>query len=114
MKKQLRGILDITINGRDIYLFGSGRAGQKALDFLKCLGYSIKGYLDNDQKKWNTEVNAIKVECPKTFDYRNKVIFIASEFHKEIGQQLESFGLVADKDFYVFLNLLSEKQELMM
>ncbi len=113
VKKRLRGILDITINDRDIYLFGSGRAGQKALDFLKYLGYSIKGYLDNDQKKWNTEVNAIKVECPKTFDYRNKVIFIASEFHKEIGQQLEYCGLVADKDFYVFLNLLSEKQELM-
>jgi len=109
VKEQLKGILDFTINNRDAYLFGSGRAGQKALDFFKNLGYSIKGYLDNDPKKWDTGVNSINVECPKTFDYRNKVIFIASEFHKEIGHQLESFDLVADKDFYVFLNLLSEK-----
>lgn len=108
VKGQLKDMLETSINKRDIYVFGGGRAGQQAVSFFNFLGFSIQGLLDNDQKKWNTAINNIIVENPKTFDYRNKVIFIASEFHKEIGQQLESFGLGENKDFYVLLNFLSK------
>lgn len=107
--QQLQSMLNRIINGKNIYIFGTGRGGKKAREFMEEIYIKCHGYLDNDSKKWDETVNNLKVYNPNTFEYSNNFVFIASEFHKEISAQLETYGLIPREDFYLLLDFLVDK-----
>lgn len=111
-KSRLVDLLNTVINKRSIYVFGSGRAGQKTTAFLTKLGFEVCGFLDNDSKKCGLLVNGLKVFNPTDFNYDQNIIFIASEFYKEISEQLNSFGLTLNTDYQMLFQLLSNELEL--
>ncbi len=49
---------------RQIYLFGSGNFTKKFLSQFAC-DYTIAGILDNDPKKWETEMSGIPIYAPE-------------------------------------------------
>lgn len=79
------------IKGRRLYLFGSGKYAEY---FCEKYGqtYPVSGYLDNDKKRWGTQVNGLPVLAPAALKEMNpseyKVI-ICIKNYMPVVQQLQ-------------------------
>ncbi|HWL26902.1 MAG TPA: NeuD/PglB/VioB family sugar acetyltransferase [Ureibacillus sp.] len=49
------------MNEKDIYIVGAGTYGEVMFELAKLLGYSVKGYYDEDDNKKNKVINGVKV-----------------------------------------------------
>ncbi|SOB91174.1 lipopolysaccharide biosynthesis glycosyltransferase [Ureibacillus xyleni] len=84
----------------NIYIFGSGKAGQETLKILEKQNTKIKGFYDNNVDLWGISVNGIEVYDPKKCKSGpNDFIIIASMYYKDISKQLKNYGLKEYKNF---------------
>lgn len=77
-----------------VYIFGASLAGRAALVDSRSRGIDVKGFLDNDPKKWGQQVEKLTVYS--IFGFGGKlqcvVIIVASQFGNAIVRQLFSLG----------------------
>ncbi|MCM1174194.1 MAG: adenylyltransferase/cytidyltransferase family protein [Blautia sp.] len=81
--------------GRRLYLFGSGRYAER---FLEKYGsrYPVNGYLDNDEKRWGTEVNGLPVLAPAALKEMNPAeykVIICIKNYMPVVNQLHRAGI---------------------
>lgn len=85
-------------NLNNVLIFGTGSTCKFVLTTLKLKNVNIIAYVDNDQKKWNSSLNGIKILSPeKIKDLKYDFIIIASEFYNEIYLQLLSMNVDKNK-----------------
>lgn len=85
------------IKGRELYIFGTGNAGRKTIDFCRNKGYRIDGLVDNNKLKEGTIFNGYRVYIPHYLlnkDKDNIVVLIASVYLLEIEKQLREMGII--------------------
>lgn len=89
------------LNQKDnIFIFGSGKAGQSTLKILKDKNMIVKGFYDNNKELWGETVCNIKVNSPESCKHNsNDFIIIASMYYKEITTQLNRYGFKEFIDF---------------
>ena len=92
------------LNGKTIYTFGANRSSINMIRFLRQNNIFPKGIIDNNEKKHGQIIEGLEVTAPKNtvcpYD-EDKVILIASEYHKEMCSQLEGFGYKKDEQVFV-------------
>ncbi len=87
--------------GRQIYLFGSGRFTEH---FLSQFGqdYEITGILDNDKEKWGKEMSGIRIMEPehlRSLQMDSYKVIICVKHYMSIMKQLQEMGV---KDYAVY------------
>lgn len=83
----------------DIIIFGASGGGSTAYELLN-QDYNIKGFSDNDAKKWDKLYLGKPVIKPDTLlEMKNIIIIIASEYYFAINRQLREMGLSNIKVF---------------
>ncbi|MBU5314787.1 glycoside hydrolase family 99-like domain-containing protein [Clostridium bornimense] len=101
---------------REVFIWGTGVYGQRYSEFLKEKKICINGYIDNDERKWGSQVRGQSVIPPKMLkDKKNKpFIFICSMYYKHIMIQLKEMNYIENIDFVVsnddFLIIENEKE----
>lgn len=87
--------------GRQIYLFGSGKFTKK---FLSQFGsdYQIAGLVDNDRQKWGTELSGIKIFPPEhlsSLQVGSYKVLVCIKNYVPILKQLKELGV---RDYGVY------------
>lgn len=86
----------VGIEGRKLFLFGSGRYADKFIAMYH-RDYEIEGILDNNPAKWGTELNGYPVFSPEKLYELNpeeyKVIICMKDF-EAVAEQLKTMGTV--------------------
>ncbi|MFH2139386.1 MAG: putative sugar O-methyltransferase [Pseudomonadota bacterium] len=85
----------------NILVFGTGGSSVGIEHECALYGFNIVAYLDNDQKKWNTEREGKPILPPTaatklSFD---RIVTATALFHEEMRQQLIQFGIPDGKIF---------------
>lgn len=87
-----------------IYIFGTGRGGQVLIEHIKQIdsgnnqGYIVKGFFDNNSKKWGTSFMGLPVFKPTIDNIQQDYIIIASCSYASImKQQLLDMGITEKK-----------------
>lgn len=79
-----------------IVLFGSGRNGKLVLNCLTDYKVSVDCFIDNDKKKWGTEINGVVVKAPQDINYEEVDALIITPYEDEfidaIHEQLAGLG----------------------
>ena len=94
---------------RDVVIFGASTLGRAAYEICKNR-YKVLFFCDNDQNKWNCEIDGIKI-IPPTYlqTLAGKVdVIIASSFYQEIHKQLMDMSINNCKVLFFNLNELGE------
>lgn len=80
-------------------LFGASKLGEVAFNLLKDQ-FNFIGFIDNNEKKWNTIFNGLTVYSPEKLHLlpESKII-ISSQYSKEISLQLTNLGF---HDYFIF------------
>lgn len=93
---------------KKILIFGASKSGERAYEILKNFNFKIVFFIDNNDIKFETFFCGIKVKSPSILSEINideYLIVIASMFYDEISSQLNSCGLVKEKN-YIEINKL--------
>ncbi|WP_338553367.1 glycoside hydrolase family 99-like domain-containing protein [Paenibacillus sp. KS-LC4] len=101
--------VNVTVNtARPVYIWGTGAAGIKTLDFLNDAGIKVEGFIDNNPLKINTLVQGVIVKSKSALMEKVKeekpFICIASMFHEEIEKDLKAIGYIRNQDFAININ----------
>lgn len=83
-----------------VSVFGTGLLGRKIANVLIRNGCEIECFIDNDFKKWRTQIDNIPVINPDHCNSKTRVI-IASKYVKEIYQQLLRMGINSPLPHYI-------------
>jgi FkbM family methyltransferase len=98
--KREKSISEILSDQKRVVLFGAGGAGRSALTFLRDRNIEVLFFCDNDPQKHGDRIGGIQVFPPeKLRNHLDEVVLISSEYSREIGLQLECYGV---KAFYYF------------
>ena len=88
------------IEGKDIWVWGTGNTAslyQEGFERLEKEGVFIQGYCDNNSAKWGKSFNSKPVLSPDELKKKENIcLFVCStqiKVIKEIGKQLDGFGL---------------------
>lgn len=84
-----------------IALFGTGENARRITEKLKMLSLEVSFYVDNNQEKWNTKFLGKPVVSPDELLAKDESLFviIASQYHREIGEQLIAMGFREHENF---------------
>lgn len=88
--------------GRDIVLFGSGIIAEKTARILT--GKTISSIVDNASNLWGQSQLAVAIKNPdflKTDEGKNAFVIICTTSFVEVAEQLNSYGLKAETNYYV-------------
>ncbi len=91
---QLQG-KDMTLDNKDVFLFGIGLNGTLAFKALKS-DYEVDGFLDNNSKLWGSFIEGIQVFSPDEILNKENIIVIittATRNYEVIKKQLEDLGV---------------------
>jgi FkbM family methyltransferase len=79
--------------GKECFLFGASVAGFSAPDYLKKHDITPKCYIDNDKKKWGSQVQGLTVYSPDQLKEESEpLILITSDSVTAIRNKLKSLG----------------------
>lgn len=84
----------------EVVLFGSGFWGRDIKKTLEFHGIKISIFCDNDERKWGSDVEGIKILSPAQLKERyseKTVVQISTVFSKEVEKQLQALGM----DFFI-------------
>ena len=87
-----------------IYLYGAGTNGKHFQSCLEIMEIAIAGYVDSDEKKWNTCYREIPIISPYDLVYQKDFIVLVTvtdKYKDSVFKLLNSFGLSKDVDYYV-------------
>lgn len=90
---------------KEIILFGAGGHGKRIKKELESKGFEIAYFCDNDEKKWGTEIENLKVISPENLCeiYNEKVLIqISTVFSEEIEVQLMNLKMDSFISFYEY------------
>lgn len=79
-------IMNPKTGNADIYIYGAGKIGKWLLDYLKQNHITVKGFIDTDLKKVNTDLSGIRVygqSVLKSLD-QGTIIIEAGKYYQEI------------------------------
>ncbi|MFQ5740137.1 MAG: FkbM family methyltransferase [Acidobacteriota bacterium] len=94
MSERIVSIDDFLRSNRSVTIFGAGSSGLTTLGFLWRKGIHVSFLCDNDRNKQGTKINGIAVLNPAQLqDDKNSPILIASDWAKDIAQQLNQLGI---------------------
>lgn len=98
-----------SIISKGVYIFGASKKGEYALSTFIDNNIEVRGFLDNNQKKWDKQLIENNIFSPKEIidTLNEEIIVIASQYEDEIINQLKSFSLIENLDFYTLNNFLS-------
>jgi hypothetical protein len=97
--------------GRDIYIWGTGGAGQQALEVFKQFNIEVAGFIDNNMDRVNSRIDGHCVFSKSELtSYKNTnsikpFVCVASMFHEEIEKDLEELNYSRNFDYTI--NVLS-------
>ena len=98
------------VNGRNIYVWGAGRAGKLLFHVLQENHIKIKGFLDNNGNK--VEYCGYPVILPCKVKPQNDYILISlMSYSSEVLKQLEEMDYKATDCFYVLENSLCNTED---
>ncbi|HQL35239.1 MAG TPA: FkbM family methyltransferase [Bacillota bacterium] len=103
MKKIIQGI-----KGKTVIVFGAGDGGRRLTEVLPA---DIAYYVDNSERKHNTEFMHSKVYSPSRLLYEDKekiIILVASMFYDEIRKQLIDMGFIENTHFFDGLEFVEQ------
>jgi len=84
-------------------IFGCGQDGQKLYDNLKSISVNVICFFDSIPRKWGNKANGMIIREFK-IEYvlgNNIKILVATKIYSnEIMEQLKSFGLIKNVDFF--------------
>lgn len=88
----------------NVIIFGTAHNGIQAYNYLT-LTYNILFYCDNDQKKWGTEMNGVRVLPPsELINFKEYKVIITSANYDQIAAQLFDLGIykfeIFDRQYY--------------
>jgi len=93
---------------KDICIWGAGIRGTEFGIFIKRHNNDRFVYIDNNKEKWEGHIDGAPIISPdegvKFVKNRTHVILISTENYQGIKEQLESYDLIFDKDFFVAHN----------
>lgn len=103
----LAPVFDAANADKQIYIWGTGGAGIKTLEYLLAKNLSPSGFIDSNAAKWGDRVNGFPIWAPA---YLNEVcgdafVIIGSSYYSEIIPVLETSGYKKGKDFTIGLIL---------
>lgn len=106
--KELEEKVDRFINAKTIVIFGASSGGRKALEILRLLNRRPSFFTDNDQKKWGTEIDGVRVIPPeelKRID-PDAIVIGSTVYEDEMVEQVSRYGLCDRIVLLGFLELL--------
>ena len=103
VEEQLRKQIEFiqTMNHKSICIFGSGVFGQSVLKLLREYGIYPSYFVDNDNKKWGSNIEGLRVIGSDSLD-ETSFIIIASYASADIRQQLLHQGLKEQESFVIY------------
>ena len=89
--------------GRYIYIWGASVRGTLLGILLEKNGYSDFLYVDNDERKWGTNINGhLIISADDLQDMRNEgYVIVPVEHYSEIRMQLLKLNMKEAADFYI-------------
>ncbi|MDN4066449.1 glycoside hydrolase family 99-like domain-containing protein [Paenibacillus vini] len=99
---------------RPLYIWGTGVAGQRILEFFKSAKIHVVGFIDGNESKVNTIVNGLKVYSRSILRSDNDYapfVCIASMFHEDIEPLLIESNYVRNIDYVVNISNATIKKE---
>lgn len=84
------------IEGKQIYLFGSGKYAEKFIAMYR-KDYDIAGIVDNNQAKWGTELEGYPIHSPESLydlEPREYKVIICMKKYDDVLAQLRRMGIV--------------------
>ena len=85
---------------QDIVVFGTGEVGRKAFPFLK-KEFHLLFWVDNNKDKWGGKLEGLDIKSPEEILQRDCCVVITStKYAREIAQQLQHMGVVAEKIYF--------------
>lgn len=105
---EFEGKIDRFLNAQNIVIFGASSGGKEALEMLRFLNKRPSFFTDNDQKKWGTEVDGVKVIPPEELKKLNPdaIVIGSTVYEDEMIEQVEGYGLGDKVVVMDFLELL--------
>lgn len=97
-------IESISIN-KPIYIFGAGKIGKLCYESLLKMNIKVTGFIDNNLL--GKEYQGISVMTSEILNRENIFVIIATTLYEnEIANQLESFSLKENRDFYRYSKII--------
>lgn len=99
-----------------VIIFGTSKAADKIVPVVKNLpGYKLVAFTDNNSEKWGTEKNGIPIIPVYELVERNAKIIIASQYIKEIAEQLSEMKITDYyENIYGLIGCLEEKDRILL
>ena len=94
--------------GKEIVLFGAGGHGKRIKRELESNGFEVAYFCDNNEKKWGSEFESVKIISPKDLcEIYNEqtLVQISTAFSREIEEQLRALKL----DSFISFDEYSER-----
>lgn len=99
-------IINPEINKLDIYIYGAGMVGKKLLKYLNAHGIEVRGFMDSDQTKTNSDIMGKRIygsEFLKTLDLEAAVIE-AGKYYQEIDSIIYGLNKAVHRYFCGSMN----------
>lgn len=86
-------------NSKKTVVFGASESGRKALIRLYCFGVHVEAFIDNDTKKWGSQIDNIVVMPPEDIfqEKQQYIVIISSVYEKEIMEQCIQAGMLENQ-----------------
>lgn len=90
---------------RRVVVFGTGSAGQVALDLAAACKWDVEYLVDNNPEMWGREAHGLPVRSPEALERRgyDMVVVASAAGRAAIFNQLQALGLSHREDFIYFL-----------
>lgn len=93
------------LKGKKVYIWGTGSAGLKTLDYYKDKGIEIVGWIDSNIEKQGKTCEGMTVFSPddilSAYEKGKHYILLGTSFYKEITPVLEGYGLNRNTDYLI-------------
>lgn len=80
LKKRHKTVLQHLMNGEGYYIWGTGRLGKFCSEQMQKTHNTLRGFIDNDKSRWDTEKKIYSPACLSEDD----IIIAASLFYPQI------------------------------
>lgn len=88
---------------RKIFIFGAGKGGMNSYKLLKKLGYTVSGFIDNNLRKEQVEIEGKTIQLPEILEAgRDFVIISTARYKSDIKKQLLDQGFKENYDFCAY------------
>lgn len=100
----------------EVIIFGTSKAADEIFPVVEnLLGYKLVAFTDNNSEKWGTEKNGVPIISVYELIERDAKIIIASQYIKDIAEQLSEMGITDYwENIYGLIGCLEEKDRILL